>query len=129
MLSADEITLLTWFSKQAMPQSLPQLAKINPPAFSRQRISNLKREGFLLRDLDFEGDELIGRYHISDKGKALLEHLEQERQDRAQERADKRTDRNIAIFSAIIGAVAGSALTLIVEHFSKLIDLLQSVFG
>ena len=129
MLSTDEITLLTWFSKQLTAKSLTQLEKINPPAFSRRRISDLKKGGFLFCEFGFEDNALIGRYHISDKGKSLLEQLEQDRKDRAQERADKRADRNTAVFAAIIGAVAGSALTLMVEHFDKLINLLQSVFG
>lgn len=129
MLSSDEIALLTWFSKQLTAQSLAQLEEINPPAFSRRRISDLKKEGFLSQELGFEDSEIIAKYHISDKGNALLERLEEDRQERAQERADKRAERYISIFSAIIGAVAGSALTLIVEHFGEFIDLMQSLFG
>lgn len=129
MPSSDEITLLAWFCDKPAAQTFLQIKDANPPAFSNRRISDLKKEGLLIQEYSLEDGELIAKYRISDKGKSLLEQLEQDRKDRAQERADKRADRNTAVFAAIIGAVAGSVLTLLVEHFGEIIDLIQSVFG
>ena len=68
-------------------------------------------------------------YFVSDTGKALLEQMAQDREERAQDHAEKRRAEKIQIVSAIIGAVVGSVLTLFVEHFFEILEFLRTMFS
>ena len=127
-LSSDQVQLLSWIKNCQRSISIAEMQDLQVPAFSEQRVNTLRKTGYLSFEYVVYRGELVGGYSVSDKGKAYLEHLEQLRQDHAQQRADIRTNHKITVFASIISAVAGSLLTLMVEHFGEIVQLVQSVF-
>lgn len=128
MLSNVQVQLLSWLKNCQRPISIAEMQDLQVPAFSEQRVNLLRKTGYLSFEYVVYCGELVGGYIVSDKGKAYLEHLEQLRQDHAQQRADIRTNHKITVLASIIGAVAGSLLTLLIEHFGEIVQLVQSVF-
>lgn len=142
LLSQEQISLLQWLSEQSKPLSMLQIAQENAPGFTRERLANLETEAHLVeRLLGTENGQLIGRYQISDKGRAVLLKIEQELRQAAEEKERRAQDRELAeaqtsiarsqnrilIVQTIITLVSFVA-GLLAEHFVGLIDTVLSLF-
>lgn len=65
---------------------------------------------------------------ITEPGKRALEEFEEYARKMSYERAEKKSDRRFQVLNTLLSAVVGSLLTLLVEHFSKILELLRKLF-
>ena len=74
-------------------------------------------------------DPLI--HFITQKGEAKLKELEdmaqQMNNQHSEEKAEKAKDRRFQLINTLVGAVLGGMVTLLVEHFSGIVELVISL--
>ena len=143
MFSPEQIALMTWLIQQPEPVSKAQMEEVNAPGYTSDRVEEMRAEGWLKRTLDIgmHGD-IIGRYEVSDKGKAALLEIEQKRNQQAEEERRYEIQRQqtetqiglsrqqtrlmlIQTVIALVSFIAG----LVVEHYVGLLGLLTGLFG
>ena len=143
MFSPEQIALMTWLIQQPESVSKAQMEEVNAPGYTSSRVEEMRADGWLKRtlDVDIHGD-IIGRYEVSDKGKAALLELEQKRNQQAQEERRyevqhqqtetqirlSRQQTRLTLIQTIIALI--SFITgLVVEHYVGLLGLLTGLFG
>lgn len=142
LLSQDQIALLQWLEDQPLPLSLRQLEQTDVPGYTQNRLIQLwEREHLIDRTFEFEELALVGKYAISDKGRAVLLKLEQERRQEAEEKerraqanelahtqtAIAKSQNRILIAQTII-AFATFVAGLFTEHFIGVIAWFRGLF-
>lgn len=64
-------------------------------------------------------------YMLTQKGKNLLCAEDKNAEKVAKHAAEKKADRRFQLANSVIAAIVGSAVTLLVEHFSEIITFFQ----
>ena len=143
MLSPAQIALMTWLEKQSEPKSKAQMEVAGAPGYTSDRVEEMRTQELLKRGMRFDlHGKHYGIYEVSDKGKAALLELEQERNQQAEEERRyeiqrqqtetqiglSRQQTRLALIQTII-ALVSFIVGLVVEHYVGLLGLLTGLFG
>ncbi len=128
MMSNEKVELLTWLQGKTEPISKNAMEHHSAPSYTSERIEELYREGYITRGFDVEDGGLVGVYFISDKGRALLQHIEKTRRADAEAKRQQRFKNQVSVAQVLVPAVT-FILGLIIEHYAGLISLLSEFLG
>lgn len=69
------------------------------------------------------GNLIVIAYQITVAGEDALAEYERTQDEMRKQDADHKADRRAQIVAAVLGACAGSAMTLLVEHFREILEI------
>ena len=120
LLSKPERELLEWFGSQTEDVTAMQMA--SAPSYEKLRQREFLKKEWIRTVHSGFFDSAPPTYAITDKGRAVLEALQQHDQQSAEHEAARKQDRKDHLRFTLIGALAAFGL----EHLDEILNALRA---
>lgn len=111
MLNKEKIEFLRWLNKQPSPISMRKMENLSAPNYTSARIEELRKDGYVNRNLEVENGDFVGMYCISDKGLAVLQE-----HDRSTHEKRVESIRYIITTSIAVVALITAIMSIVLQY-------------